>query len=294
MALHGRAARAGARAPAAGRLPAVRGGRRPALVARRRRAAACGPGSPTTCSGCPTSRTTTWRSPAITPCSTSRCRSWRARRSRRERRNAYFEPEVSAETRAALRALRAGARPQPGGGPPRPAADGQRRLERRHEPGRRGRPGRERLAGLVPRTPTSRASPASPRRAARRTGRARWRAHATRSEGRARARRRGTATGTGARYFDDGTPLGSAVNDECRIDSIAQSWGVISGAADPERAPPGHGRGGRAPRPAGRRARAALHAALRPGRRSIPATSRATCPACARTAGSTPTRRCGP
>jgi cyclic beta-1,2-glucan synthetase len=32
-------------------------------------------------------------------------------------------------------------------------------------------------------------------------------------------------------YFDDGTPLGSAVNDACRIDSIAQSWAVISGAA---------------------------------------------------------------
>lgn len=37
-------------------------------------------------------------------------------------------------------------------------------------------------------------------------------------------------------YFDDGTPLGSAANDECRIDSIAQSWSVISGAADPVRA----------------------------------------------------------
>jgi cyclic beta-1,2-glucan synthetase len=37
-------------------------------------------------------------------------------------------------------------------------------------------------------------------------------------------------------YFDDGTPLGSATSDECRIDSIAQSWGVISGAADPVRA----------------------------------------------------------
>ena len=36
-------------------------------------------------------------------------------------------------------------------------------------------------------------------------------------------------------WFDDGTPLGSAANAECRIDSIAQSWGVISGAADPER-----------------------------------------------------------
>lgn len=37
-------------------------------------------------------------------------------------------------------------------------------------------------------------------------------------------------------YFDDGTPLGSAANSECRIDSIAQSWGVISKAADPNRA----------------------------------------------------------
>ncbi len=37
-------------------------------------------------------------------------------------------------------------------------------------------------------------------------------------------------------FFDDGTPLGSAANDECRIDSIAQSWAVISGVADPVRA----------------------------------------------------------
>ena len=37
-------------------------------------------------------------------------------------------------------------------------------------------------------------------------------------------------------FFDDGTPLGSARSDECRIDSIAQSWAVISGSADPKRA----------------------------------------------------------
>jgi cyclic beta-1,2-glucan synthetase len=37
-------------------------------------------------------------------------------------------------------------------------------------------------------------------------------------------------------YFDDGTAFGSADSDECRIDSIAQSWSVISGAADPVRA----------------------------------------------------------
>jgi cellobiose phosphorylase len=33
-------------------------------------------------------------------------------------------------------------------------------------------------------------------------------------------------------YFDDGSPLGSADNDECRIDSVAQSWSVLSGAGD--------------------------------------------------------------
>lgn len=37
-------------------------------------------------------------------------------------------------------------------------------------------------------------------------------------------------------YFDDGTPLGSATNDECQIDSIAQSWSVLSGAGNPQRA----------------------------------------------------------
>ncbi len=37
-------------------------------------------------------------------------------------------------------------------------------------------------------------------------------------------------------YFDDGSPLGSSTNPECQIDSIAQSWSVLSKAADPQRA----------------------------------------------------------
>lgn len=37
-------------------------------------------------------------------------------------------------------------------------------------------------------------------------------------------------------WFDDGTPLGSHANDECRIDSLPQSWAVLSGAGDPARA----------------------------------------------------------
>ncbi len=36
-------------------------------------------------------------------------------------------------------------------------------------------------------------------------------------------------------WFDDGTPLGSAQNEQCRIDSIAQSWSVLSGAGEPQR-----------------------------------------------------------
>ena len=37
-------------------------------------------------------------------------------------------------------------------------------------------------------------------------------------------------------FFDDGQPLGSAQNEECRIDTIVQSWAVLSRAADPARA----------------------------------------------------------
>jgi cellobiose phosphorylase len=37
-------------------------------------------------------------------------------------------------------------------------------------------------------------------------------------------------------YFDDGTPLGSAAGEECRIDAISQSWAVLSGGGDPARA----------------------------------------------------------
>jgi cyclic beta-1,2-glucan synthetase len=37
-------------------------------------------------------------------------------------------------------------------------------------------------------------------------------------------------------YYDDGSRLGSSANNECKIDSIAQSWAVISGGADPTHA----------------------------------------------------------
>jgi len=37
-------------------------------------------------------------------------------------------------------------------------------------------------------------------------------------------------------YYDDGTPLGAAKGDECKIDAIAQAWSVLSGAAPADRA----------------------------------------------------------
>ena len=63
----------------------------------------------------------------------------------------------------------------------------------------------------------------------------RWRAHMTALE---RALERDGWDGDWYRraFFDDGTPLGSATNAECRIDSIAQSWAVLSGAGDPAHA----------------------------------------------------------
>ena len=63
----------------------------------------------------------------------------------------------------------------------------------------------------------------------------RWRAH---MKGLRRALERHGWDGDWYRraFFDDGTPLGSAVNAECRIDSIAQSWSVLSGAANPPHA----------------------------------------------------------
>ena len=67
-------------------------------------------------------------------------------------------------------------------------------------------------------------------------------------------------------YFDDGTPLGSAQNDECQIDALPQAWAVISGAADPERCAAGSGRGRTAAGTHRRQAHPALRPSFRPWR----------------------------
>ena len=89
-------------------------------------------------------------------------------------------------------------------------------------------------------------------------------------------------------YYDDGTPLGSATNEECRIDSIAQSWAAHLRRRRSGARGPGDGGARRAARASRRSAGAAVHAAVRQDARSIPATSRAIRPASARMAANTP------
>jgi cellobiose phosphorylase len=51
-------------------------------------------------------------------------------------------------------------------------------------------------------------------------------------------------------YLDDGTPLGSAQLVECRIDSISQSWAVLSERGTGRARRTRHGRGAHAARAA--------------------------------------------
>jgi cyclic beta-1,2-glucan synthetase len=113
-----------------------------------------------------------------------------------------------------------------------------------------------------------------------------------RSAAKHRAPTPGTATGTSARSSTTATPLGAQGNAECQIDSLPQSWAVLSGAGDPARARQAMASVDRAWSAARPASDPAVRPALRPGP-STPATSRATSPASARTAASTPTPRSG-
>ena len=116
---------------------------------------------------------------------------------RRRRARRLLPAHARGRERIALRALRPRARPESRRRRARPAADRHRRLERRHEPGRRAGPGGERLARLVPARDAGGVRAARRRRAAKRraprTGSRTPRASAARSSARP-----GTGTGTGA------------------------------------------------------------------------------------------------
>ena len=93
-------------------------------------------------------------------------------------------------------------------------------------------------------------------------------------------------------WFDDGTPLGSQANDECRIDSLPQSWAVLSGGRRPARCTAGHRRCRCQPSTETNRLVKLFAPPFDAGPCSR-GTSRATSPASARTAGSTRTRPSG-
>ena len=179
-----------ARAPAPGRRPPVRRGRRPALVAsalRPRRAHA------------------DLRRPALAALRGRALRGGHRRRAVLDEVVPFLEgPPLPAGQRRRLlrahrlrrarhpvRALRARARPQPRRRRARPAADGHRRLERRHEPGRATR-ARARASGSAGScTRRSGSSRGWPTRAASTRAPRRWRAPRPRPQDRARAARLG-------------------------------------------------------------------------------------------------------
>ena len=93
--------------------------------------------------------------------------------------------------------------------------------------------------------------------------------------------------------FDDGAPLGSRRNVDAQIDSIAQTWAILSGAAPRARAERALDSVMTRLVAPGRRDRHAPRASVRHGAGGARATSRATLRASARTAASTRTRRPG-
>jgi cyclic beta-1,2-glucan synthetase len=182
----------------------------------------------TTCCGCRMPALHYLRTSGDARCWTNGCPSSKARRSPKGARTCTTRRAVSAPrpavyehaARAIDHSLRWGARP---------AADGQRRLERRHEPRRPRGPGRIGVAGLVP----------VPRGGRLRAAGARTRRHRTRRSAGTRPRRGlaprcwarpGTAPGTGAPSSTTASRWGRRQR-RGRIDLIAQAWAVLSGAA---------------------------------------------------------------
>ena len=260
----------------------------------RRRAAACARASPTTTSGCRSRSRATSRATGDAGVLDEQVPFLEGRPVQPDDESYYDLPHASDDAATPLRALRARDPARAALRRARPAADGQRRLERRHEPAS-ARTAAAKASG-------SASSCATVLDAVRRRSRAlrgdagirgALRGEAARASRQHRGSTAGTARGTGARYFDDGTPLGSAANAECQIDSIAQSWAVLSGAGERERVAHGDGRASTRIWSARRGARPAARPAVRPVDARTPATSGLRAAACAKTAASTRTARSG-
>ena len=148
-------------------------------------------------------------------------------------------------------------------GATRPAADRLRRLERRHESGRQRGARRKCLAGFLP---LRRADPVC------RTG-ARAQRHSplpsVASPKRSNCNKTssntpGTANGIAAPTSTTANRSAPSTNPECQIDSLPQSWSVISGAGDPQRSRQAMQAVDAAPGPPRRRTDPVVRSALRP------------------------------
>ncbi len=236
MALTVARARDRARAPPARRRPAVRRGRRPALVASALRPGRAHPHLRRPRSGCPTPSRTTWRSPAMPALLDEAVPFLEGPPLAPGQEEAYFEPNGVRASRArsssTAPARSTAASPSARHGLPLMGTgdwnDGMNRV------GREGQGESVWLGWFLHTTlvgvRADRRKPAASRRAPRRGA-------STSPPCKTALEQQGWDGDWYRRaFFDDGTPLGSAVNDECRIDSIAQSWAVISGAAEPARA----------------------------------------------------------
>ncbi len=216
-------------------------GRRPASSPRatsstggiRRADAARARAAPTTCCGCPTRSPPTSGTPATAACSTRSCRSSRRRRSSRDQQEAYILPSVSQQTaslfdhmcRAIDRSLQYGAHGLPliGSGD---WNDGMNRV------GAEGRGESVWLGWFLVVVLNEIAALCDG------AGATIWHsATAARPAGSPGMLELAWDGGWYRRaYFDDGTPLGSVQNEECKLDSLTQSWAVLSQVANPTRA----------------------------------------------------------
>ena len=258
----------------------------------RNRGAASARASPTTASGCLMSSPTTSRSPAISACWTKSFPFSKGRRCARASVDAFFQPTVSDEqatlfehcARALDQSLAVGSHGLPLIG----TGDWNDGMNRVGEQGK----GESIWLGwfLHAALIGVRATGRWPRRAgARRQAgggtRSPWRRPSSATVG--------TAIGIAALISMTARRSAPPSNDECRIDSIAQSWSVISGPADPDPRRASHGGGRSTPRPRATTAWSCCSRRPSTRRRSIPAISRAIRPASGRMAASTRTAPSG-
>ena len=270
---------------------AVRRGRRAALVAAAFRSGRAHADLRRPRRGSPTPSRTMSTRPAMPPCSTRWCRSWKASVCRPASMTASSRPTVSDEVGTLFehcaRALDASLAVGDHGLPLIGTGDWNDGMNR---VGELGQGESVWLGWLLYATLTDFAPLADARGEAVRAWT--WRAHAGALQEAARSRGLGRRL-VPPRLVRRRHAAGSATNTECRIDSIAQSWAVISGAADPGAGGARHGGGRTRADPAAGATGAAVHAAIRQDARSIPATSRAIRRASARTAANTPMPPCG-